>query len=751
MQADITSYVEKDAKNGTNHLYLMVDGMRCASCAWAIESALNTEPDVNARINLSTKRLVVNWKGERQRGNSLLAKVAALGYSLTPFDSGQQKSSEALEEKFLLKCIAVSGFVTGNLMAFSLALWFSTQASMGVGTRDMMHWVSAVVALPAIIYAGIPYYLSAWNALKRGHTNMDVPISLAVILATGMSLFETFRHGEYVYFDSSVMLLFFLLIGRYLDKKARGKARTAAQDLLAMMQGSATIRSGDRLSVVPIRELIPGMQLVVAAGEKIAADGEILSGISDIDASLITGETIPVRAQPGIKVFAGMINISAPIEVRISAASEHSLLSDILRLMENAEQGQAQYVRIADRVAGWYTPVVHILALGAFLGWLALGLAWQKALLIATTVLIITCPCALGLAVPAVQVLASSRLFRSGMLLKSGDALERLATIDTVVFDKTGTLTLGKPQLANRENIDDRELQLAASLASHSKHPLSRAVAVAWSGALLKLEVQEEPGNGLSAMSDGKSVRLGRRGWIFSSPSPLEGEGGVGGISPQSTVLKDSPRPNPPPQGGREETMMELWLAIDGVSPKRFIFADQLRPDAKEVVKHLMDKGLQLVLLSGDSEPVARAVAQSLGISDFAAGVSPIEKSERITALTAQGKKVLMVGDGLNDAPSLAAAHVSMSPSSAIDITQNSADIVFQGEKLAPVLEALLVAKASQRLVKQNFALSFAYNIIAIPMAVTGLVTPLIAAIAMSSSSLLVVANAMRLNHVRER
>lgn len=716
---DVTSYVETDAKDDSRRLYLIVDGMRCASCAWNIESALNAEPDVSARVNLSTKRLALRWKGDPARGNALLERAASLGFRFTPFDTTRQNNAEASEETFLLKCIAVSGFVTGNLMAFSLALWFSTQGSMGVGTRDLMHWVSALVGLPAVLYAGIPYYLSAYNALKHGRANMDVPITLAVLLATGMSLLETFRHGEYVYFDSSVMLLFFLLIGRYLDRKTRARARSTAQDLLAMMQGSATIREGSRLRVLPIREVTPGMRLLVAAGEKIAADGIIFAGSSDIDTGLITGETVPRRAEPGDRLFAGMINMSAPIDIDVSAASEHSLLSDIVRLMEKAEQGQATYVRLADRVARWYTPVVHILAASTFAGWLLAGLAWQKALLIATTVLIITCPCALGLAVPAVQVLASSRLFRRGMLLKSGDALERLAAIDTVVFDKTGTLTFGTPALANGGDIGERELQLAASMAAGSKHPLSRAVTAAWSGDLLPLAVQEQPGDGLCAAYEGQVLRLGRRGWCGGDSTDVDAS-------------------------------LELWLAVEGLPPRRFTFEDQLRPDAKEVVQRLKDKGLRLMLLSGDREPVARAVAETLGIEEVAAGVTPLDKAARIQALAAQGRRVLMLGDGLNDAPSLTAAYVSMSPSSAMDITQNAADIVFQGNLLAPVTEAYGVARASIRLVRQNFALSFLYNALAIPLAVMGMVTPLIAAIAMSSSSILVVANAMRLNRVRE-
>lgn len=716
---DVTGFVETSPKEKMNHLYLMVGGLRCASCAWTIESALNAEPDVNARINLSTKRLALNWKGPVARANELMAKAAALGYTFTPFDTARQKADDKSEEKFLLKCIAVAGFASGNIMVFSLALWFSSQDSMGIGTRDLMHWISGIIALPAIIYAGLPYYLSAWNALKHWRTNMDVPISLAVILAALMSLFETFRHGEYVYFDSSTMLLFFLLIGRYLDKKARGRARMAAQDLLAMMQGSATIYEDGHPKSLPIRDIAPGMRLLVAAGEKIAADGIVARGISDIDTSLITGETVPQRAEAGTKLFSGMINISAPIEIDVSAASEQSLLAGIIRLMENAEQGQAKYVRLADQVAGWYTPVVHILALGAFLGWLAMGLAWQKALLIATTVLIITCPCALGLAVPAVQVLASGRLFRQGMLLKSGDALERLAAIDTVVFDKTGTLTLGKPQLANRNGIRDADLKLAASLAVQSKHPLSHAIAAAWQGELYALDVQEEPGNGLSANYQGKAVRLGRRAWCGDASAPADDQ-------------------------------LELWLSVDG-RMQRFVFADALRPDAVKAVRRLMEDGLQVVLLSGDREPAVRAVAETLGISDYTAGISPVDKTARLHALSSQGKHVLMVGDGLNDAPSLAAAHVSISPSSAMDITQNAADLIFQGDKLAPVLEAYAIARASTWLVKQNFALSFFYNVLAVPMAVMGMVTPLVAAIAMSSSSLLVVANAMRLNRMGAR
>lgn len=710
---DLSSYVTPQ-DDGKNALTLTVDGMHCASCAWRIESALNNEPDVKARVNLTTNRMVLAWNGAKERGNELVAKATELGFTFSPSDLVQ--SGNVSEEKFLLRCIAVAGFASGNIMLFSLGLWFATQASMGIGTRDLMHWASAIIALPAIVYAGRPYFSSAWNALRHFHTNMDVPISLAITLAAAMSLFETLRHGAYVYFDSSTMLLFLLLVGRYLDKKARGKARAAAQDLLSMMQGVATIREDNKTRTLPIRDIMPEMTLLVASGEKIAADGIVSSGVSDVDTSLITGETVPQRATPGQKLFAGMINMSAPLEITVSKASDQSLLADIVRLMENAEQGQARYIQLADKVAGYYTPVVHVLALVTFLSWLYLGIAWQKALLIATTVLIITCPCALGLAVPVVQVVASSLLFRKAMLLKSGNALERLATVDTVVFDKTGTLTLGQPKLTSGNNLQD--VQLAASLAAHSKHPLSRSIHNAWNGELVKVDVQEEPGDGLSATYNGKRVRLGRRDWCGDMNSP-------------------------------KDDQLELWLNVEGEKPIRFIFSDALRPDAAELIRKLKSEHLHIVLLSGDREPVVRRTVEQIDITDYAAQITPMQKTEHIGTLKAKGRKVLMVGDGLNDAPALASADVSMSPSSAIDITQNAADIVFQGERLSPVLEAIHTARASVRLVKQNFVLSFLYNITAVPLAIMGEVTPLIAAIAMSSSSIIVILNALRLNRLK--
>ncbi len=712
---DLGRFVE-DEKDGGHVLYLMVDGMRCASCAFLIENTLNKEPGVAARVNLTTKRLALRWQGERSRGQELAARVAALGYKPTPYDAGALDQGDAKEERFLLRCLAVAGFASGNIMLLSVALWSSSGETMGIATRDLFHMLSGLIAIPAMIYAGRPFFRSAVEALTHGRTNMDVPISVALLLTTFMSLFETMRHGSYAYFDSVVMLLFLLLIGRWLDRRTRGRARAAAESLLMMMAGTATVLDDGQARLLPIRELQSGLLLQVAAGEKIAADGVIENGASEVDPSFITGETEALAVKTGDAVYGGMVNLVAPVTVRITAAREHSLLGEVIRLMEKAEQGHAQYVRLADKVARAYTPVVHGLALATFLmWWLGFGSDWQPALMNAMTVLIITCPCALGLAVPAVQVLASSRLFRQGMLLKSADALERMASIDTIVFDKTGTLTAGRPRLANPQEIGSRNMQIAASLAAHSRHPLARSLHGMYGGKLLPMEVSEQAGQGLEAVHEGKKLRLGRRDWCAPDAAP--------------------------PDDGRQE----LWLAADGAGLARFAFEDDLRADAAEVVAALKKKGYGIVLLSGDRDAPAAAVGAALGIEDVRARVTPVDKTAAVEELRKKGRRVLMVGDGLNDASALMAADASMSPSSALDITQNAADIVFRGDRLAPVPEALEVARRSHRLVKQNFILSFLYNALAVPMAMAGLVTPLIAAVAMSGSSLAVVANAQRL------
>jgi Cu2+-exporting ATPase len=446
---------------------------------------------------------------------------------------------------------------------------------------------------------------------------------------------------------------------------------------------------------------------------------------------MVTGETLPRPAKVGDKLFAGMINLSAPIELVVSAASDQSLLSEVVALMEKAEQGQAKYVRLADRVSRLYAPVVHGLALVPFIGWMAIGphivthFHWEQALLNAMAVLIITCPCALGLAVPVVQVIASSYLFKKGILLKSGKGLETLAAIDTVVFDKTGTLTFGTPRCTNLAALPKADHPLVLAMAARSHHPLSQALVRALAEKTAEKtakktnvcvsadEVEDIAGFGLQMTQDGQTIRLGKGRWVGA---PLS-----------------------------DDNAMELWFDNGKDNPVRLTFEDVMRADSAKVVAALKSHGLKTIMLSGDRTKVAETVAEQLGIDEAVGDLNPVDKVTFIEALQTKGHKVLMVGDGLNDAAALSAAYVSMSPSSGVDITQNAAEIVYRGQGLSPVFEVWQVAKRTQTLVIQNLSLSVIYNVLAIPMAVIGLVTPLIAALAMSGSSLMVIGNAFRL------
>jgi len=701
---------------GRRRLVLVIENLACAACVPKIERALAPLPGlIEGRVNLTTRRLRLTWQEGAVALPDLLAPVLKLGYGLAPFQPGRAEALDAAERNLLLRCLAVAGFAAGNVMLLSVSVWAGLWGEMGGATRDLLHWLSALIALPAVVYAGRPFFRSAMTALTAGRLNMDVPISLAVVLAAAMSLFETMRGGEEAYFDAAVTLLFFLLIGRLLDRMMRGRARSAAENLMALKVDSALVLlpDGDRERRAASR-LLPGDRLLVAAGERLPADGRVAAGRSSLDVSAITGESLPETAGPGSRVHAGTVNLDGSLEVEVTAAGEDTLLAEVLRLVETAEQGRARYVRLADRAASVYAPAVHLLALGTFALGLVLALPWQAALMNAIAVLIVTCPCALGLAVPAVQVAAVGRLLRVGVLVKSGDALERLAEVDRVVLDKTGTLTLGRPSLLNGDEVAPGDLRLAAGLAVASRHPLATAlVRAAGPVALLPAAVQELPGAGLLAHLPEGEVRLGSAEHV-----------GVIDVLPG--------------------TDSRLWLRRPDGDLVCFRFEDALRPDAAQALQALRAQGLSLEILSGDRPQVVEAVAERLGVADWRAGVDPTRKTAHLQALARAGHKVAMIGDGLNDAPALAAAYASLSPAEASQASQVAADMVIQGERLGPVAEAVRLARRARRLVLQNFAIAIGYNLVAVPLAMAGEITPLLAAIFMSCSSLVVTANALR-------
>lgn len=608
----LSAYAQQDV-NGQNSINLVVPDIVCATCIAHVERAARSVAGVDsARVNFSTKRLTATWLGDTEVADSIVAAVAEAGYRSAPFATEIGGDDETMRS--LLRALGVAGFAAMNVMLLSVSVWAGSD--MAPGTQSLFHWLSALISLPAVAYAGQPFFRSALGALRTHHLNMDVPISLAVILAASMSLFQTIRHGDAVYFDASVMLLFFLLLGRVLDLRVRARARSAAQQLLALRTKAAiVIESDGSRRYLPPEALKPGMRIVVPAGERIPADGTLENSGGAIDNSILTGESEPEDVASGDKVFAGALNLIAPLEIVVTAAEADTLLAEIVRLMEDAEQGRARYVRLADRMARLYAPTVHLLGALTLAGWLIHGAGWELSLLNAIAVLIITCPCALALAVPAVQVVAGGRLLRNGVLIKSGDALERLADIDTVVFDKTGTLTTGHLKLAGP--VDQQTLAKAAALARDSRHPLARAIVQAAQGSSLKLPriaVTEHPGLGLAC----ETMRLGSRKWVGA------------------------------PGDGVEDTKAEIWLRDAQGALTRFAFTDTLRRDAADVIAALQKNDIAVEILSGDRPVAVSAIACAVGVADWTGACSPSDKTRKLQKLADQGRRVLMVGDGLS-------------------------------------------------------------------------------------------------------
>ncbi len=689
-----------------------IPDLHCAACIAKVEVGLAALPGVIlARVNFTQKRVRIEHLPELN-DVALQGAIERLGFTAHPFIAHASSQSTDPESRRLARALAVAGFAAMNVMLLSVSVW----SGAGGVTRDLFHWLSAMIALPAVAYAGRPFFSSAWTAVRHGRTNMDVPISIGVLLTCALSLFETATGGEHAYFDGAVMLLFFLLAGRLLDSVMRARAADSVAALMRATPHEATVIAADGTTQRrDVDELAPAMRVLVAAGERISADGVVVSGESSVDRALVTGESLPEPAVPGTLVLAGTINLDAPLTIRVQAAGAATVIAEIGRLMEAATQSRSRYVRIADRAARLYAPAVHTLALLSLIGWMVAGAGWHQSILIAVAVLIITCPCALGLAVPVAQVVAAGALMRAGIIVKDGSALERLAEADRVVLDKTGTLTLGRPQVVGEPQLSPVDASIVLALAQASRHPLAQSLAK-WLvargvGPANVCDIGEQPGTGMSGRFAVSDVRLGR-------PAAMS--------DAAATDLMAVDYTGP---GGRRSTIH---------------FDDALRPDAAAALARLASQGLAPSILSGDRAPVVAQVARLLGIPARGA-LRPQDKIALVEAAQRAGHHVLMVGDGLNDGPALKAAYVSMAPASASNVGQAAADLVFMGDALAPVPIAVAAARRTMRVVRQNFVMAIGYNVIAVPLAILGQVTPLVAALAMSGSSLIVVANALRL------
>lgn len=693
-------------------IILSLPGIHCAACIAGVEAGLSRQPGVRqARVNLTLKRATIDADPGTD-AQALAEYLTSLGYEAYELDPSQI-TAQGLDRRGrdLLMRLGVSGFAMMNVMLLSISVWSGATDA----TRDLFHWISAAITLPAIAFSAQIFFTSAWSALRAGRLNMDVPISLAILLAVGLSLYETSQSGKHAYFDAALSLTFFLLAGRYLDHRTRSIARSAAEELAALEVPRATRLTEEGEETVPVAELLPGDRVRVVPGARVPVDGVVVEGESELDSALLTGESDPVFAGPDSRVSAGEVNLTGPLVVRVTSAGGDTSLHRLAELVALSENARNRYTSLADKAAGLYAPLVHILAVlaGLFWYWYSGG-DLRLSVGIAVAVLIITCPCALGLAVPAVTTAASGRLYRQGMLLKSATAIERLAEATHVVFDKTGTLTEGKPRPDNLDHVAREDLALALALAEGSAHPLAAALASAARELGVTpadiTDMRERPGHGIEAVWQGRRVRLGRAEWVGATP----------------------------------ETRTATFLSV-GERCVAFTFTDALRPGAGEAVAALKAQGLGVTLLSGDAPGAVEAIARELGIDDWHAGVLPEDKARMVADMGAAGERVLMVGDGLNDTAALAAAHVSISPASALEATRVVSDMVLLGASLAPLGDAVELARNATRRIRENFSIATFYNIVAVPLAVAGFATPLAAALAMSFSSITVSLNSLRL------
>ncbi|MFD2647073.1 heavy metal translocating P-type ATPase [Devosia albogilva] len=704
---DLIEFVER-LEDGVCRINFSVPDAYCAACIDTIERGLGALDGVRqARVNLTRRTVQVDFAGEGVL-RRLPEVIRASGYRNHPVDARDLDGKDPVLGE-LLRALAVAAFATLHVMFFSEAVW---NGDPDPTTRQLFHWISALVALPATVYAGRIFFRSAWAALSARRSNMDVPIAVGLIATCGISLFETIRGGEHAYFDASTMLLLFLLAGRTLEHVMRSQARSVVTTLARLApRGAQVIDADGSTTYTPLDRIQPGMELLLRPGDRVPADSVLRSERAELDLALVTGEPLPVQLETGASLPAGATNLGFAARVEAVRPASDSFLARAAALMEAAEGTRTRYRRIADRAASWYGPVIYFAAATTFLGWGILGGGWHAALVNAVAVLIVTCPCALALAVPMVHVIAAERLLRQGIVMRDGAALERLTEVRAAAFDKTGTLTEGRPSLAHT-TANPEHFAVAARLAASSNHPLSRAIVAAHGPAEAPADVQEHPGAGVEAEIDGTLWRLG---------------------SPAFCGASDT------------DDRTTVWLARDGRPVARFTFDDRMRPETPATAAELRQLGLDLHVLSGDAAGPVIRVAEAIGADCARAQLNPAGKVEAVNALRDRHGAVVMIGDGINDAAALRAADVSFAPAAAADVGRAAADFVLTRDRLDGVPFAIRIARSADRLVRQNLALSLAYNLVVLPLAMAGLVTPLIAAVAMSSSSILVVLNALRL------
>lgn len=721
------SFVSVDADN-LREASLILEGITCAACVWLNERHVGRLPGVvEFQVNYSTHRARVKWDDSRIHLSDILRAISDIGYLAHPFDPGRQEAVHKRERSRALRRIAVAGLGMMQVMMIAVALYAGeADGSMDAALRDFLRWVSLLIALPVVAYSARPFFVSAWRDLRRRQLGMDVPVSLAIGGAFIASGWSTAVGGEDVYFDSVAMFTFFLLTGRYLEMLARHKAGQAAEELVRLLPATASrLDAGGEETRVAVAELRPGDRVRIKPGETVPADGRVREGRSSVDESLLTGESLPQAKRPGQELVGGTVNIESPLIMEVVKVGQDTVLSAISRLLDRAQTEKPSVARLADRVAGWFVAAILLLAIGVAAYW------WQvepaRAFAITLSVLVVTCPCALSLATPVALTAATGALTRMGVLTTRSHALETLARITHIVLDKTGTLTQGRLQLTRVVRLGretrDRALAIAAALEQASEHPLARAILQAADRTPAAENLTATPGEGVEGEVQGRAYRLGTREFVL----------GLGGAD----------KALPAEFADLSGTFVYLADARELLAV--LVFEDSLRDGAREAVQGLRELGIEVRLLSGDEDRAVRQVAGELDIEAALGQQKPQQKLAQLKAIQAQGGVVAMVGDGVNDAPTLAGAQVSIAMGSGTQLAHAAADMVLLSEQLPHLPEAVRAARKTLRLIRQNLGWAIAYNLCALPLAVMGFIAPWMAAIGMSASSLIVVLNSLRL------
>lgn len=717
-------FVSSDAQNH-KQASLILEGITCAACVWLNERHVRSLAGVvDFQVNYSTHRAHVTWDDTQLHLSDILKAIAAIGYIAHPFDPGRQEQVQKKEKSQALRKLFVAGLGTMQVMMLAIAMYAGDYSGMEQNIEQFMRWVSLLLTIPVILYSARGFFVTAWRDLKRRQLSMEVPVSLAIGGAFSASIWHTFQGVGEIYYDSVCMFSFFLLTSRYLEMGARHKAGQAAEALVKLLPATATrLGADDEHEVVAVSQLRPGDLVLIRPGETVPADGEVVGGASSVDESLLTGESLPRSRGIGDALVGGSLNVESPLRMRIDSVGEDTLVSGIVRLLDRAQSEKPKLARLADHIAGYFVAGLLLVATLVAVYWYFA--APERAFEITLAVLVVTCPCALSLATPAAVTAATGALTRVGLLSTRGHVLESLAAADHIVFDKTGTLTRGALSLAHTQPLDDGDagawLDVAAALSRSSEHPVARVLSLHGAQRLRAEQVVARPGHGMEGQVDGVLYRLGHAAFVAElSGARL-----------------------PPPQELGVGT--QVYLGSDSGLLARFDLSDRLRDDAAAAVARLKAQGLTTHIFSGDTPLAVQQVAAQLGVDDHQGGMRPDDKLARVRQLQAAGHTVVMVGDGVNDAPVLAGADVSVAMGQGAQLAHASADMVALSERLSVLADGVAKARATRGIIKQNLAWALGYNLCAVPLAAAGVVAPWMAAIGMSLSSLVVVVNALRL------